>query len=141
MFSLENKNRRTFPQKMKKRSYRKITPLVEKRRNSRILAYLDRRPFGIYAAGRLLQPGCVMAAQGILVPSVKVRILAGLFSNKKLKMLPKWRNWQTRQVQVLVSVTGGGGSSPLFGIYFICFCSRSKKFFRCLLKEIKKHIE
>lgn len=94
MFSLENKNRRTFPQKMKKRSYRKITPLVEKRRNSRILAYLDRRPFGTYAAGRLLQPGCVMAAQGILVPSVKVRILAGLFPFKFLNwFMPKWRNW------------------------------------------------
>ena len=28
---------------------------------------------------------------------------------------PKWRNWQTRQVQVLVLVTEGVGSSPTFG--------------------------
>ena len=30
---------------------------------------------------------------------------------------PKWRNWQTRQVQVLVGIIPGGGSSPLFGIF------------------------
>ena len=33
-------------------------------------------------------------------------------------MKPKWRNRQTRQIQGLVPVYGGGGSTPPFGIYF-----------------------
>lgn len=31
--------------------------------------------------------------------------------------LPRWRNWQTRQVQVLVGVISRGGSSPFLGIF------------------------
>ncbi len=30
--------------------------------------------------------------------------------------LPRWRNWQTRQLEVLVGVKSRGGSSPLLGI-------------------------
>src|SRR5688572_9176086 len=29
---------------------------------------------------------------------------------------PRWRNWQTRQLEVLVGVKSLGGSSPLLGI-------------------------
>src|SRR5690606_1931012 len=29
----------------------------------------------------------------------------------------RWRNWQTRQLEVLVLVKRGGGSSPLLGIH------------------------
>ena len=29
---------------------------------------------------------------------------------------PRWRNWQTRQLEVLVGVISRGGSSPLLGI-------------------------
>lgn len=32
---------------------------------------------------------------------------------------PRWRNWQTRQLEVLVGVKSLGGSSPLLGIQFI----------------------
>jgi hypothetical protein len=30
---------------------------------------------------------------------------------------PRWRNWQTRQLEVLVGVKSRGGSSPLLGIH------------------------
>ena len=30
--------------------------------------------------------------------------------------MPRWRNWQTRQLEVLVGLISRGGSSPLLGI-------------------------
>ena len=32
--------------------------------------------------------------------------------------MPEWWNWQTRQTQNLVPVTGGKGSTPFSGISF-----------------------
>jgi hypothetical protein len=34
----------------------------------------------------------------------------------KQSILPEWRNWQTRQVEGLVTFTGRAGSSPVSGI-------------------------
>ncbi len=43
---------------------------------------------------------------------------AGVFQMPAVKHWPRWRNWQTRQLEVLVPFIGNGGSSPLLGISF-----------------------
>ena len=50
------------------------------------------------------------------------------------KNVPRWRNWQTRMVQDYVSLTGGGGSTPLLGTN-----SKLHQFFRsgCILDQVK----
>jgi protein-S-isoprenylcysteine O-methyltransferase Ste14 len=54
------------------------------------------------------------------MPSIDRR---GIFKYNRVKIKPKWRNWQTRGIQNPVRITPGEGPIPSFGTLLVgCYC-------------------